>query len=244
MADSIVLVHGAWAAGWVWDPIIEGLQKAGLHVFAPTLPGQTDATDPRLINLQTYVDFLIALIEAKSDAPACLVGHSGSGVVISQVAEARPDLIESLVYVAGFMLPTTTTFTDLCNLVYGPGIAVGASLEAELDEHTGWVSLRTDNLHKVFFNCIEPSMSAPLIKRLCPHPITGWTLTNTLSEQRFGSIPRHYVRLGQDNSVPAALQDKMLELTPGAVVHRIETDHVPQVSSPRKLTECLLEICQ
>ncbi len=240
MSDTLVLLHGAWAAGWVWDPVLEPLQDAGTHVLAPTLPGQGDGLPSADIHLDRYVQFMIDTIETASTAPVCLVGHSGSGVVVSQVAEARPDLVAALVYVAGFMLPTGMRFPDLCEDVYGPGVEVGASLEVEFDTAQEFVSLRTDKLHDIFFNCVSPEVSAPLIQRLLPHPLPGWTLTNTLSETRFGTVPRHYVRLLRDNSVPLALQDRMFDLMPGAQVHDIDTDHVPQVSAPDRLVETLL----
>lgn len=244
MTKTLVLLHGAWAANWVWDPIIGSLQAAGFNVIAPTLPGQTDGTPANEISLDSYVRFLVDVIEKESTEPVSLVGHSGSGMVISQVAEARPDLIESLVYVAGFMLPSGMTFPALCDEVYGEGVGIGASLEVEFDDAGDYVRLNTENLHDIFFNCVTTTVSAPLIEKLQAHPVSGWNLVNDLSESHFGSVLRHYIYLGLDNSVPALLQDRMLALTPGARVHQIDTDHVPQVSAPDELASALIEICQ
>lgn len=242
---SLLLVHGAWAANWVWDPVVPVLQQAGLKIAAPTLPGQIDGLPASEINLPCYVDFVIEQIVALADGePVCLVGHSGSGMVISQVAEARPDLIDSLVYVAGFMLPTGKTFPELCHEVYGDGVEVGASLEVQFDASGDYVSLKKDNLHPIFFNCCDPEVSAPLIEKFLPHPIPGWNLVNQLSEQNFGSVSRHYIYLSLDNSVPPALQDRMLEMTPGATVHKLDTDHVPQVSATDELANILLGIAR
>ncbi len=240
----VLLLHGAWAASWVWDSIVGPLTSAGYTVLAPTLPGQSDGTPAKEISLERYVDFIVDLIEAQGGRPVCLVGHSGSGMVISQVAEARPDLVESLVYVAGFMLPGGMTFPDLCSDVYGEGVEVGASLEVQFDDAEDYVWLKTDNLHSIFFNCCTAAVSAPLIEKLQAHPVAGWNLVNNLSDEKFGVVPRHYIYLSLDNSVPAALQDRMLALTPGATIHRIETDHVPQASAPEQLINVLLDICE
>ena len=35
---SIVLVHGAWADGSSWSPVIERLQAGGYRVIAPQFP--------------------------------------------------------------------------------------------------------------------------------------------------------------------------------------------------------------
>ncbi len=243
--SPVLLVHGAWAANWVWDPVVPALQQAGLKIAAPTLPGQLDGRPAAEINLDCYVDFVISQIEQLSaGAPVCLVGHSGSGMVISQVAEARPDLIDSLVYVAGFMLPSGMTFPQLCHQVYGEGVEVGASLEVQFDASGDYVSLKKDNLHPIFFNCCDPQVSAPLIEKFLPHPIPGWNLVNSLTAENFDSVKRHYIYLEQDNSVPAALQDCMLTMSPGAKVHKINTDHVPQVSATVELLQILEDIAK
>ena len=42
MPESImtaVLIHGAWAGGWVWEAITPYLEDQGFRVMAPDLPG-------------------------------------------------------------------------------------------------------------------------------------------------------------------------------------------------------------
>jgi pimeloyl-ACP methyl ester carboxylesterase len=38
-APLLVLVHGAWAGGWVWDPVLPALRGRGYRVVAVELPG-------------------------------------------------------------------------------------------------------------------------------------------------------------------------------------------------------------
>jgi hypothetical protein len=44
---TFVLVHGAWAGGWVWRRVADRLEQGGHKVFAPTLTGlaMLDAPD-------------------------------------------------------------------------------------------------------------------------------------------------------------------------------------------------------
>lgn len=35
---TAVLIHGAWAGGWVWDTITPYLEARGFRVLAPDLP--------------------------------------------------------------------------------------------------------------------------------------------------------------------------------------------------------------
>ena len=34
---QIVLVHGGWVGGWVWDGVADELRRMGHEVIAPTL---------------------------------------------------------------------------------------------------------------------------------------------------------------------------------------------------------------
>ena len=80
------------------------LRGAGHRVDAPDLAGLgTDRTSLADITLATWRDQIAALVDAALE-PVVLVGHSRGGIVISEVAEARPDKIARLVYLAAFLL--------------------------------------------------------------------------------------------------------------------------------------------
>ena len=54
---TIVLVHGAYAGGWIWRKVIPLLREAGHDVYATTATGMGDRVhlaDPA-INLDTYL---------------------------------------------------------------------------------------------------------------------------------------------------------------------------------------------
>ncbi len=80
------------------------LRGAGHRVDAPDLAGLgADRTNPAGITLATWRDQIVALADEAVE-PIVLVGHSRGGIVISEVAEARPDKIARLVYLAAFLL--------------------------------------------------------------------------------------------------------------------------------------------
>ena len=85
MAD-IVLIHGAWAGGWVWNSLQDGLRSAGHRPHAVDLPGNGHDTTPHAeVSLQRYVEHVGALIETLP-GPIQLVAHSGGGVTATAVA--------------------------------------------------------------------------------------------------------------------------------------------------------------
>src|SRR6202451_4105068 len=87
-ARNIVLVHGLFADGSCWSEVIPWLQAKGLNVTAvqnplTTLPASVAAAERVL---------------ARQDGPTVLVGHSFSGMIVTE-AGVHPN-VSALVYVA------------------------------------------------------------------------------------------------------------------------------------------------
>ncbi len=102
--STFVLVHGAWAGGWCWDKVVPLLRDSGHKVETLDLPGHgKDKTPIHEIALATYTQRVCDVLDAQ-DGPVILVGHSMGGIVISQVAEERPEKIQTLVYLSAFLV--------------------------------------------------------------------------------------------------------------------------------------------
>ncbi len=100
--SHVVLVHGAWAGSWVWDTVLAPLRAAGCTPHALSLPGvgEWGADDVTLDDVAGVVaDYVIEL-----DEDVVLVGHSGGGIVVTQVVEMLTDRVTGVAYVAGMML--------------------------------------------------------------------------------------------------------------------------------------------
>src|SRR6202453_2226253 len=90
---NIVLVHGAWADGTSWSPVIERLQAAGYNVTAPQFPETSLAAD--VARLRQVLD--------RQDGPTVLAGHSYGGQIMTSLGADAPNVV-GLVYVAAFGL--------------------------------------------------------------------------------------------------------------------------------------------
>ena len=112
-ARNIVLIHGAWAGGWVWDRVCGPLKSAGFNPVVVELPGSGSWNPDDVIDLDAVAEHVVAVVESL-DGQCTLVGHSGGGIVASQVAELLPSRVAGLVYVAGMMLPSQLDFGMLC----------------------------------------------------------------------------------------------------------------------------------
>jgi pimeloyl-ACP methyl ester carboxylesterase len=85
---NVVLVHGLFADGSCWTEVIARLQAAGLNA--------TSVQNP----LTTLPEAVAAAerVLARKDGPTVLVGHSFSGMIVTE-AGMHPN-VSSLVYVA------------------------------------------------------------------------------------------------------------------------------------------------
>ncbi|WP_236967002.1 alpha/beta fold hydrolase [Microbacterium aurantiacum] len=232
-APLVVLIHGAWAAGWVWDTIAPDLRDAGYAVAALDLPTAVEDA-----NLDGYV---AAVIEEMGERDhVVLVGHSGGGVVVSAVAELLPDRVSGIVYVTGILLPPNRTFPELCAeaaSVIQLTDGVLPFLERP-DEFTTVVP--ADAGVAVFFHDAPPAAAITAARRLTPQHHHGLVMTVTTTTARFGSIPRLYIEAANDRSIPLSLQRFMQQLTPGGSVVTLPADHAPQLSAPAALVSELL----
>jgi pimeloyl-ACP methyl ester carboxylesterase len=89
---TIVLVHGAWASPSGWDQVVAGLGKDGYATAAPALDEVTLSGD-------------VATVRSTLDAipgNKILVAHSYGGMVISNAAYGRSDVL-ALVYTAALV---------------------------------------------------------------------------------------------------------------------------------------------
>src|ERR1700744_129133 len=75
------------------------LTSAG-DIGAPGRPGAP--MSPAEVSLDLYRDTILKAL-AKTTHPAALVGHSFGGITISAVAEAAPERVKTLVYVAAYL---------------------------------------------------------------------------------------------------------------------------------------------
>lgn len=237
----LVLIHGAWQGSWAWGRLIPYLEAAGFPVHAVDLPGNgADATPAEAVSLDLYVAHVAALIE-RIGRPVALVAHSGGGVIASQVAEALPDAVARLAYVAGMMLPDGMGFADLIAdlLADHPEVSgIGPHLDWSADRLTSTVPEAA--ALAFFFDDCPPVAARAAARALTPQPEGGRAVRPRLTAARFGRVPRLYVEARADRSVVPILQRRMQALVPGAAIASLPTGHAPQVAAPALLAETLV----
>ncbi len=95
---QVTLLHGAGLHAHTWDTTVLAL---GLPALALDLPGHGDSswrTDADY-TARTLAPDVVRALEAWTDGPQVLVGHSLGGLTAAAVAAAAPDRVRSLVIV-------------------------------------------------------------------------------------------------------------------------------------------------
>ncbi|MCW6005736.1 alpha/beta hydrolase [Micromonospora sp. CPCC 205371] len=98
----LVLVHGTNAGSRMWDGVAGAFADTSTVVL-PDLSGSDAARDDGSdLTVELLAGQLAAVISDIGAGPADVVGHSMGAPVITALAAVRPDLVRSLVLVAGF----------------------------------------------------------------------------------------------------------------------------------------------
>ena len=231
---TFILVHGACHGGWCWEKVQPILESHGHKVCAPDLPGLgKDHTPPANVTLADNVEKISRLLD-KMEEPVVLVGHALGGVTISQTAEARRRKIKALVYVCGLMPPSGKASREMT--AGDPEILFRRSRELSPDGLT--YTFARSQLPALFYEDVSPEDRYRSMERLRPQPIAISTTPLSLTEDRYGSVPRWYIECTHDNAVRIGRQRAMVKVLPCKVI-TMECGHSPFYSNPEELAEHL-----
>ena len=231
---TFLLVHGACTGGWCWEKVVPLLEAKGHKVCAPDLPGLgNDQTPPAVVTLADNVEKLARLLD-KMDDQVILVGHSLGGITISQLAEARRRKLKALVYLCALLPTSGKTGREMTNLE--PDAMFRLSRQVSPDGKT--YTFARDKLPALFYSDASPEDRYKAMERLRPQPLSISTTPVTLTEDRFGSVPRWYIECIFDYAIRIKLQREMVKMTPCKVI-TMECGHSPFFSNPEELVEHL-----
>lgn len=180
---------------------------------------------------------------ARRNGPVILVGASQGGATLSRVGGAVPELIDHIVYVAAYCcvdLPSMAAYLatpENAGSLVDKVTAAVAGDPAELGvARVNWRTADPDLLDGIR-ECLAAGFTDAELTRMLnlfqPDEPVAIPLAQTRVEaDRWGRIPRTYVRFTEDRLIPPALQDRFIaeadRLTPGnpTEVHSVAAPHV------------------
>jgi pimeloyl-ACP methyl ester carboxylesterase len=233
----LVLVHGAFVGGWIWERLVEPLEAAGHTVEILDLPGSGDDQTPvEEVTLDAYAERVCAQLRQRPE-PAVLVANSMGGLVSTQAAARRPEQVEAIVYVAAFVPQDGQSLMALTQLPEGAEDEIQANLVVEGDPPVG--RMPDDASHGAQYADCSDEDAAWAIERQRPNPVAPFEAPVSIPDGAFDGIPRSYVLCTRDRSIPPALQRRMVAENGITEVIELETDHTPQLSSTAELAEAV-----
>ena len=237
-SHTFVLVHGAWHGNWTFYKLQYELEKAGHTVININLPGHgLDTTPPGSVTLADYSNAVVAVLDTLSE-PAVLVAHSMGGIAISMAAEARPNKIDKLVYLAAFMPKNGESMIDLA--LQDSLSMIGPSLIFDFPNNV--VDLKRENISAIFYDSSTAEYVLLSEMLLTPNPLQPLITPLTLTEENYGSVRRFYIRTAYDQAITPAFQEKMYTEQPCEDIYKLNTEHSPFFSAPNQLKNILDKI--
>ena len=200
MADTYVLVHGAWHTGAQLEAVAREMRAAGHTVLCPTLAGNRPSDDRARTGLADAVASLVDFVEAQDLRQVRLVGHRYGGMVLSGAAERLLPRLARMVYVNAFVPQPGECLNDLVPPHYRAlfdGIAA-ASGNAVMLPFPIW--------REAFINDADHALAQQAFDQLNPHPYRTFTEPVVMAQPMAAlGVGKSYVNCVLDTALPASM---------------------------------------
>jgi pimeloyl-ACP methyl ester carboxylesterase len=222
---TIVIVHGWWSGGWIFQPIARLLRAAGHEVYTPTLTGvgeRVHLASPE-VDLETHLLDIVNVLQYEDLRDVVLVGYSYGGMVVTGVADRVPERIASLVYLDAFVPRDGESLRDIM-----PELAAQMEQVArEVGE--GWRVPRD-----------------PPHPRKTGQPIAGFRQPVRLAHPAAAAIPRTYVLFSGNTFPHAPVMARMAERAreDGWGVIDLPLDHTAPETEAAEIAQLLHRVAE
>jgi pimeloyl-ACP methyl ester carboxylesterase len=176
-----------------------------------------------------------------------VVGHSGGGFDATLAADARPDLVSHIVYLAAALPREGRTYPEAMAMRDDEQLAEG--FDGDVGEMLGYLTFDDDGAmwfadfdgaRKYFYHDCDEATARWAFDRLGPERFGDTTVT-PVSVPNFwaAELPRSFIVCEQDRSMPRWLADTVTRRL-GVDQLSIDASHSPFLSRPRELAALLV----
>jgi pimeloyl-ACP methyl ester carboxylesterase len=219
-ARNVVLVHGLFADGSSWSEVIARLQAAGLNT--------TSVQNP----LTTLTDAVASAqrVLARQDGPTVLVGHSFSGMIVTE-AGVHPN-VSALVYVAARAPDAGEDYSELAKKFPAPPASAGIVFDGDEGRLSEAAFLRD-------FAGDLPEAKAKVLYAV-QEPFHKALLTGKTTHAAWRSKPSFYAVSTEDRTINPDLERFMAKRM-GATTIEVKASHLSLISHPDEITRLILQ---
>ena len=219
-ARNVVLVHGLFADGSCWSEVIARLLAAGLNATAvqnplTTLPEAVASADRVL---------------ARQDGPTVLVGHSFSGMIVTE-AGMHPN-VSAVVYVAARAPDAGEDYAALAKTYPTPPASAGIVFDGDEGRLSEAAFLRD-------FAGDLPEAKAKVLYAV-QEPFQKALLAGKTTHAAWRSKPSFYAVSTEDRTINPDLERFMAKRM-GAKTIEVKASHLSLISQPEEITQLILE---
>ena len=219
-AVNVVLLHGLFADGSSWSKVILRLQSAGLNVTSVQNPLTT--FPEAVASVQRVLD--------REHGPTVLVGHSFSGMLVSEVG-IHPN-VSSLVYVAARAPDAGEDYSALAMKYPKPPASSGVIFDGDEGR------LSEDAFIKDFAGDL-PRDEAKVLYAV-QQPFNKALLNGRTTKAAWRSKPSFYAVSTEDRTIDPNLQRFMAKRM-GAKTIELKSSHVSLISQPDAIANLIIE---
>lgn len=218
--DNVVLAHGLFADGSCWSEVIARLQTAGMNVTAVQNP---------LTTLPEAVESVERVL-ARQDGPTVLVGHSFSGMLVTE-AGVHPN-VAALVYVAARAPDAEEDYAALAAKYPTPPATAGVVFdgdEGRLTQEAFLLDFAGDVPREKAM--VLYAVQAPFRKEL---------LKGRTKHAAWRTKPSFYAVSTEDRTINPDLERFMAKRM-GAKTIELKSSHLSMISHPEEIAGLILE---
>jgi pimeloyl-ACP methyl ester carboxylesterase len=219
-ARNVVLVHGLFADGSCWTEVIARLQAAAVNV--------TSVQNP-LTTLPEAVASAQRVL-ARQDGPTVLVGHSFSGMIVTE-AGVHPT-VSALVYVAARAPDADEDYTALAKRFSPPPATAGIIFDGDEGRLSEEAFLRD-------FAGDLPEAKARLLYAV-QEPFQKALLNGKTTHAAWRSKPSYYAVSTEDRTINPDLERFMAKRMDARTIE-VKASHLSLISHPDEITQLILE---
>ena len=220
---TVVVIHGAWADGSSWEPVIRRLQSEGFKALAAPIP------------LTSFSDDASALRRtiARTQGPVIVAGHAYAGAV---VATANDECVKAQVYVPALAPDEGETVAE----VFYRNEPHPKAPKLFPDED-GFIWMPDESFAEAFAQNATSEQIA--LCRAVQRPISVKCIPEPVAPPAWKRKPTWYLLAEEDRMINPKTQRFMAERMK-ATIHSLAVDHTPLLTAPDEVAEIIREAAE
>ena len=223
---NIVLVHGIWSDGSIWNKVIPILQDAGHRVIAAQLSLRSLGDD--IATVKRAIEQL--------GKPTILVGHSYGGIVITNAGYNNPN-VTGLVYIAAFAPDEDESSIDLFEILPQPENVLQMFTNNIITDSGGFSYFNPDKFGEWFAQDVHPDEAN--ILAAVQKPTNESITTEKSGPAAWRQLPTWFQISENDLVIPPNIQRLYAERMNATTVS-LNSSHMSLISQPEEIAGLIM----